>query len=189
LVLTYKKMQALKDVERFAPKNANTPMEFAMALSLLEAQAPGSIPEVIKLVGLERRTLYYHLDVARTLGHLSVSSQRFAAIGWTKLSIVAQHLKTIGEPKHRDARALEAIAYAEEYRAHQLAAVLKGKLPRGKVHSIMLHLNAKQYKVFEAALLKHKAARSKSGRGMQGKEEALTDALRKLLLAPTMIEL
>lgn len=59
-----------------------------------------------------RRTLYYILDLGTWLRPLKLPKPRLAAIGWTKLAIIAEHLK-----KHPAMPVRKALAYAETFTA------------------------------------------------------------------------
>ena len=98
-------------------------------------------------------------------------------LGLTRLSIVARHLKTIEEGEERDALVPQALAHAEKYTAHELPSILEGRPPKTKPHSILLRLNARQYKVFEAAVLGQGATAVGKRKVLVGKERALIRAL------------
>jgi hypothetical protein len=106
---------------------------------------------------------------------------RYAAIGWTKLSILAEHSRN--HPGKVSAR--KGLTYAEQCTAKELPAVLDGApLPEeGKKthHSIHLRLTPRQYKVFAAAMGEFEA--TPAGRGFADKERAVTEALTLALKA------
>ena len=148
-----RKSAALREVERLAAKPDETPMELARALAALEDEAPGSIVGLVESTGISPRKLYYHLAIGQTLGQMGLPPKQLAAIGWAKLSIIAQHFKNGEEGKKRDAHVRQALAHAENYTMKELPSILKGEpLPKAKPHSIHLRLTPKQYKVFETAL-------------------------------------
>jgi len=181
---TNKKSAALREVERLAVKSSEKPMEFAKALAAFHAEggaarreeAPGSIDRVLKSTGISRRILYRHLAIGQTLGHLNLKPERLAKIGWRKLAIIAQHVRKVEEGEERDALILDALNLAD-HSAAELHAILKGNPFKAKPHRIELLLNARQYRVFAAALRRHGAIEHKNGRGLVGKEAALTRAL------------
>ena len=99
-----------------ATKPNEQPMKLAKAIAALEARAPKCVDDRLsKSTGISRRVLYHHLAIGQTLGHLNVTPERLAPIGWKKLTIIAQYLKEKGvEGKKRDALALRAIRLAEK---------------------------------------------------------------------------
>jgi hypothetical protein len=155
-------------------------IELALELAKLENANKGSVAELTKFrPPEERRMLYYLLDVGRWLAPIGQPISRYAAIGWTKLAILAEHSK-----KHPGKIAARAgLAYAEKCTVMQLPAVLGGApLPqKGKKthHSLNLSLTSKQYELFETALKKHGAIKVTKGKGLQNKEAALIALIRK----------
>jgi hypothetical protein len=170
----------LKKVLKLADSVNENRIELALALCELEEAKSGSVAELVRTRPRERRKLYYLLDVGKWLRLTRESMSRYAAIGWTKLAILAEHASN--HPAKVSAR--KGLTYAEQCTAKELPAVLDGApLPeKGKKshHSIHLRLTPTQYKVFETALLKFGAKRPKKGRGLVNKENALTKALRAL---------
>jgi hypothetical protein len=130
---------------------------------------------------VSRRALFYHLKIGRTFGHLGVPTSRLAEIGWTKLSIIAQHFKGHEEGEDRDALILRALSDAENYTARELPAILNGEPRKPKAHSIHLRLTPRQYKVFAAAMSEFKATPAR--RGFSDKERAVTVAFTLALKA------
>lgn len=171
---------ARRRIEQLAAKSNGTPMKLAGALAALGSEAPEIVEGVAKGKRISRRALFYHLKIGRMLSHLGVPPSRLAAIGWTKLAIIAQHFKDYEEGEERDALVLQALSDAEHYTAKELPAILNGEPPKAKVHSIHLRLTPRQYGVFAAAMSKYGAKPMKRGRGFADKEKALTKALRAL---------
>jgi hypothetical protein len=102
-VAVNRKSAALREVERLAAKSNETPMELARALAKLGAETSGSIVGLVESTGISPRKLYYHLAIGQTLGQMNLPPKQLAAIGWAKLSIIAQHFKNGEEGKKRDA--------------------------------------------------------------------------------------
>jgi hypothetical protein len=130
---------------------------------------------------MSRRALLYHLKIGRTFDHLGVPPTRLAEIGWTKLSIIAQHFKDHDDGEERDALVLQALSCAENCTAKELPPILNGEPPEAKKRSIHLRLTPWQYKVFAAAMSEFKA--TPAGRGFADKERAATEALTLALKA------
>ena len=167
-----------KLVKRFLESADERPIEFALALAKWAANDGGKVMDLARDRPAMRRRLYYLMEVGRWLMPLKLTMPRLAQIGWTKLQIVADHIK-----KHPTMSASKALAYAETYTAAQLPAILKGgpePLQGARTHhAIMLRLTPAQYKVFEAVLLKHGATKQKAGRGLVNKENAVTEVMRR----------
>ena len=168
-----------REVEQLLAAPNENPIELAMKLTVLEEEEPGSIEEFAESGPVSRRKLYYLVNIWRTLGHLPVS--QLAAIGWTKLSVIAPHIKAHEEGEKRDALILQALSDAKNYTARELPAILNGEQPKAKARSIHLCLTPRQYKVFAAAMSKFKAI--PATRGFSDKERAVTTALTLALKA------
>jgi hypothetical protein len=165
--------QARKRVEQLAAKVDENPIELAKALWELENEEPGSLKEVVKTTGLGQRKAYYLRSIWERLGRLDIPAERLAEAGWLKLSILARHCKPGKERK--------GVALALKHTAVELPSIIQGAAPpRQKPHSVLLRLNAAQYKTFTAALLKFGAQPAGRGRGVAGKEAALIRALRAI---------
>jgi hypothetical protein len=144
----------------------------------------GSVADLVRARPRERRKLYYLLDVGKWLRLMWEPMSRYAAVGWTKLAILAEHSRN--HPGKVSAR--KGLTYAEQCTAKELPAVLGGApLPeKGEKthHSIHLRLTREQYRVFEAVVTTHGATKrgkgKGKGKGLLGKEKALTKALRAL---------
>jgi hypothetical protein len=96
--------------------------------------------------------------------------QRMLNIGWSKLRLLAPHINK----ENLD----ELLAQAEAHPVHELQEILKGSSETAK-HCVLLYMTENQYAIFGKVIQRYGATRSP--RGYHGKEEALTDALNKLL--------
>jgi hypothetical protein len=145
----------LKKVLKLADTANENRIELALALCELEEAKPGEVAKLVKTRPKERRKLYYLLDVGKWLRPVGQPMSRYAAIGWTKLAILAEHSRN--HPGTVSAR--KGLTYAEQCTAKELPAVLDGApLPeKGKKshHSVHFRLTFMQYKVFEAAMRKN----------------------------------
>jgi len=150
-------------------------IELALRLAKLEDAKPGSVADLGSARPSERRKLYYLLSVGRWMTPIGQPKSRFARIGWTKLAILAEYTGPLA------ARSL--LAHAEKHTAAELPAILKmgssARVPE-KRRVVTLRLTARQYQVFETAVLAHGAAKAGRGRGLANKEVGLLAALRKL---------
>ena len=139
----------------------------ARALAAIYAQDKALLGRYIAESGIGRRKAYYLLDLGKRLADLGVPDKRFQKIGWTKLQIIGKKLTP------RNAETL--LAWAEECNAPQLAARVRGEAP-SKTHCVLLYFSPAQYRQFERAILTSGGKRS--GRGLVGKEAAITRMVR-----------
>jgi hypothetical protein len=170
-----------KKVLKLADTANENRIELALALRELEEAEPGRVAQLVRTRPKERRKFYYLLDVGKWLRPVGVPTSRYAAIGWTKLAILAEYSRN--HPGKVSAR--KGLIYAELCNAKQLPAVLAGApLPeKGEKthHSIHLRLTRRQYEVFAAAMKEFKATPAR--RGFSDKERAVTVALTLALKA------
>jgi len=171
----------LKKVLKLADTTNENRIELALALCELEEAKPGSVADLVRTRPRERRKLYYLLDVGRWLRPIGQPMSRYAAIGWTKLAVLAEFSRN----HPGEVSAGKGLDYAEQCTAKELPAVLDGApLPeKGKKshHSVHLRLTPRQYKVFAAAMSEFKATPAR--RGFSDKERAVTVALTLALKA------
>jgi hypothetical protein len=132
-------------------------------LSQLRAEDPSRFHGFIKLSEVSRRKAYYLVAVARAFEGLDVPDARLAAIGWTKLQIIAPHV---------DAANLEGLLkLAETETVRELRRALSGLESQGKTRCVLLYFTLDEYAVIEKALVAHGAG--KVGKALVDKEAAL----------------
>lgn len=163
---------AVKRAKELASQQNVTPIELAGALWDAEKKTPGSLAEIIEKTKLGRRKAYYLVAVWKRFAGLNISKKTLAAVGWTKLAIVAKHA-AVGEER-------AALDLALQTTAKDLPAVLRGETPKRKMHSILLRLGPKNYREFAAVLQQFGATQPERGKGLVNKERALMNALRAI---------
>jgi hypothetical protein len=100
-----------------------------------------------------------------------VPKQRLLDIGWTKLQVMSGHVT------HDNY--LDLLAEAEKLPVHKLREILEGHASAPEKHCVLIYLSPEEYEIFCKVLKAHGA--TPRSRGLQGKEEALIKALKKLL--------
>ncbi len=171
-----RRSSSLRAAQKLAGKKNTIPLDLAKALYEARQVSEERMGQILAATGLKRRKAYYLVAVWKRFADLHIPTEELAAVGWTKLRIIAEHAAP-GEEK----RALE-LAMATT--ANDLPGVLrrddKAGAGRGKTHSILLRLENDQYEVFESVLKSFGAAPPTKGRGLVGKEDALIKALRSI---------
>lgn len=147
----------------------DTFLELGRSLRQLLDRDPGLFQEIVKKGRLGRRKAYYLVEISRKFEPLPISRARLKRIGWTKLQIIGQQVTKDNVE--------ELVSLAEKLKTKQLERKMQGEEPLSNAHCVLMYFSPKQYAEFEEALLKNGGERS--GRGIVGKEEALTKALRK----------
>jgi hypothetical protein len=168
-----KKSTILKRIEKLSEKNAD-PIRIAVALAHLDAEtsSPPDVATLMMITGKSRRTISYLRSIGKRLGELHISERTFVRLGWTK-SVEIARLCT------HDTLS-DALAYAEDHTVAELRAHLTGESAGDT--AVLLRLTSRQYNVFEQVLLAHGAVRVKPGKGVRGKEAALTKALKTVAI-------
>jgi hypothetical protein len=126
-----------------------------------------------KLVGKDpqkRRKMYYMVEVSRIFDPLPVPRSRLRKIGWTKLQLIGKHVN----PDNME----ELLELAEANNAKELERHMRGEKPLGNAHVVLMYFSPKEYKELEEALVQNGGTRS--GRGIQNKEKALMNVIRKV---------
>lgn len=151
---------------------------FSCALWAAHGEDSKILAEVEKVAGIKRRALFYLLKVGQLLSVYDVPESQAERIGWTKLQFIADHVsKSANMP---DQEAIEqSLALAIQTPAHSLKAALEGVLVASEAssRSVLFRMTAEQYVEVEAALLACGA--QKRGKGLIGKEEAITILARQ----------
>ena len=167
---TYDSAQVIHTAAEILARPHVADLELAQALYEAEHRLPGSLRRIIAETGLGRRKAYYLVSIWKRFADLGVPFVELAAVGWTKLAIIAREAQP-GQER-------VALDMARQTTARDLPRALrKGKaqdLPR---HSVLLRLSPTQYQVFAQALACFGAQSPRRGRGLVGKERALIRAL------------
>lgn len=125
--------------------------------------------DCLKKARIGRRRAFYLIEIDRVYGQMPVPRKRLAAIGWTKLGLMAKYV----EPDHAN----EWLKLAETSTAEQLRAFLVGKdLPS---HTLTFKLSNQQYSIIAGTLLANGGYLT-SGAGIANKEAALVKICRTL---------
>lgn len=143
----------------------------AAKLRAVRDQAPGAFLAAAKSMGIEKRKAYYLVDIHDAFHGLPVDRERLLKIKWTKLKVLAPHVTE----ENLD----ELLSMAESLSTHLLEDAVSGEIPAGKKRCVLLYLSEDEYDLLAKVLKSHGA--SEIGRGLQKKEEALVQALKKLV--------
>lgn len=179
------KQQALA----LASKPSKSFHAFARALWEVHSKDPSFLHEVERVSGMKRRALFYLSNVGTFLHRYDISGEQAETIGWTKLQIIARHVrqqeKEAKGGKLAGKRIDAILQLALQSTAHALPEALRaGNIQTGEpLRAVLLRLPADHYAELEAALLTHGAERR--GRGLVKKEKALLKLVRALGSAPT----
>lgn len=138
-------------------------LKIGILLNIIKETNKNLLSGIISVTGLERRTAYYFMKIARVFGPLGLDEHTLQQVGWTKLATIALFVD--------DENVFELIDLARWLTAEELKRGLKGK-PIGKKHRVVvLYLRPKNYALYRHALLKHGA--HEVGKGLGGQEGAL----------------
>jgi hypothetical protein len=163
--------KAFRRAKKLAGSPNSTPIDLAQALWEAEAALPGSLKEIIFGTGVGRRKAYYLVKVWERFA--SFPKPRLAAIGWTKLTVIATHSQPGSEARALDLAEVTTVKDLER-------ALQDGSSPGVAFKSVLLRLTPGQHRLFASALVKYGATKSTNGRGFANKEGALIRALRTL---------
>ena len=145
-------------------------LDLAKTLRQLLDRDPEKFRDLWTKTNLGRRKAYYLVEVSRTFDPLPGPKSRLKKIGWTKLQVIGKHVTkdNLGE----------MLDLAEKHTAKELESLMRGEKPSNNAHCVLMYFSPKQYDLLERTLLKNGGTRS--GRGINDKEEALITALKKL---------
>jgi hypothetical protein len=157
-----------KQITNFASSSKPSFLDLARALHMLHELDVGEFNQIIQRVNLGPRKAYYLLQIAQCYRSLVRYRSRLQAIGWTKLTILCEHIT----PQN----AARLIKLAEENTVQGLRSQMSNVQPP-KTRCVLLYFNRSEYQSFETAVLRNGGSRR--GRGLVGKERAIIKALRK----------
>ena len=154
-----------------AKKSTKTFHAFSSALWVAHRSNPAVMHEVVRVAGIKRRALFYLSDVGGFLTEHNITEDQAERIGWTKIQIVARHVRSNAVVGKRLIQ--RYLKIAERTTAHRLPAALNNQDADRTVASrtVLLRIPADAYPALENALLAHGA--EKQGRGLVGKEVAI----------------
>lgn len=144
---------------------------FARVLWAAHRNDPAFLHEVERVAGIKRRALFYLSNVGGFLADDIITEEQAERIGWTKIQIVARHVRCDTKISKRVIQ--RYLKIAEHTPAHRLPAALKNQDTEQAAPSrtVLLRIPADAYPALENALLAHGA--EKQGRGLVGKEQAI----------------
>ncbi|MFT4129723.1 hypothetical protein [Labrys sp. (in: a-proteobacteria)] len=116
-------------------------------LLILQDHGELDVPGFVRVTGIERRTCYHFLQIAKTVEHLHIPDEQQLSIGWTKMSIICPEL---------DASNMTALLEAaEKLTVRELKAFVAGEPVPGPARCVLLYFRPKEFVVFETVLSKH----------------------------------
>jgi hypothetical protein len=147
-------------------------LDLGRHLRQLQDREPELFQKIIDKSDLGKRKAYYLIEVSRTFDPLPISRTRLKKLGWTKLQLIGKHVT-------KD-NVTELVELAEKTPAKMLERQLRGETPMKNAHCVLMYFTPKQYEELENALIQNGAVRgSGKGRGLQNKEAALINTIRK----------
>ena len=128
-----------------------------------------ALDQCIKKARISKRKAYYLIEIDQVYGPMKTSRKRLAAVGWTKLGVIAKYVeeKTIGD----------WLKMAEENTVEYIKSFLASKEPATQV--LTLRLTDAQYSLISGTLLANGAYLT-GGAGIANKEAALMKVCRTL---------
>ena len=147
--------------------------DLARNLAKLHDEDPGSIADIPETTGMSRRRLYYLLDAGQLIAASGLARAEAEEIGWTKLQIIARHLKLSGACEEEDLDSF--LAFARKHRARNLGKALAG----GSAHAtriVAFELTHTAHSDLNLALVAYGA--KITSRGLTGKAAALTKMVK-----------
>ena len=154
--------------------------DLARLIRKLHELDPACIPSLAEKTGISPRRLYYYLDVGRLIDEHNVGQPKAEEVGWTKLQIIARHVKAKG-----GASTLEISKFIE-LALETTALTLRQDFRRvGTVplQAVVFQLRPNQRKELDDALVAFGA--KTTYRGLAEKEAALMRLVRTSLLQRT----
>jgi hypothetical protein len=147
--------------------------DLAESITSLHAEDSTTISTLANETGMSRRRLYYLLEVGQLIASCKVSKPDAEEIGWTKLQIIARHIRRLDSASSSEIR--QVFEMASAHKARDLAAALEGRrvIPR---RAVQFYLNLGGRAELNEALVKFGATQVR--RGLQGKEAALIKLVR-----------
>lgn len=165
--------ETIEEVEQLAREPALNFYRLAIALSVLHHEDLAALQGLPEQTGMSRRRMYYLIDVGNLIRDHRLTETNAAAVGWTKLQIIARHVSRIGETSPEELAAY--LRLAEDTQARMLAKKLAG----GRVvrkSGVQFDLNMGARAELHEALLAFGAERTH--RGYVKKETALIKIVR-----------
>lgn len=138
-------------------------LELARALNLLLQRDPEKFRQLWQDARIGRRRAYYLVEIDEAFRGLPVPKSRLRRIGWTKLQVLAPHVK----PSNVD----QLLDLAEELTAKVLARTLEGESISAKPHCVLMYFDPPEFDLLVSALIPYGAILE--GRTLRGKEQAL----------------
>lgn len=169
------------EIHALAKEPSRTPFELANKLALLKRHWRKGFNEVLQAnktfkLPLSPRRIHYLVSVAETLP-APEDYPGLETIGWTKLALIAEHLKAKGIMRPKTAAYTKQLLNMGGSRSvRQLKAELANEPNAGKERCVILYFSSDEYEKLEHVLKTHGATRA-GKYGLKNKEKALLLAL------------
>ena len=150
--------------------------ELAGNLAKLHNKDVSSIGDIPEKTGMSRRRVYYLLDVGRLIAASGMSKAQAEEVGWTKLQIIARHLKLTGPCEAGDLN--DFLELARSHRARNLAKALTGEGAQA-TRIVSFELTPTATSDLNLALVAHGA--KLTPRGLTGKAAALAKMVKSAM--------
>ena len=174
----------LKKLVELANASKTDRLKFAVEVYRYVGDRKGKAADLARRLRTPPRRLHYFAKLGGFLKLTKLPAARCVSIGWTKLSLLAEHFDR--DPQNvSKLTPLKAVEYSEQCTVEQLREVLNGEPlpPKGeRTHrSVFLRLTQREYKIFESVLLANRATKSGNGRGrgLVNKEAALMRVIKQ----------
>ena len=140
---------------------------YDLAALIVDLHGKEALHDFPMKTGMSRRRLYYLLQVGQFIEEFRVSKEKAEQVGWTKLQIIARHVRQSGGVAEDVAKHIDL---ALETRVYVLRQALTGQMVEAKP-AIVFRLGIKERAKLTDALL---ACGAKHGsHGLTNKNEAL----------------
>ncbi len=129
--------------------------------------------DLLKIPGLDKRTIYYLIEIDRIFAPLKIDKSLLSKVGWTKLAHMAKHVT----PQN----VIGLLTFAMSHTDRELQAKMAGKFIPANMRVVRLSLSPKQYVLYAKVLIKFGA--KSVGKGLKGQENALMAVIVTALMA------
>lgn len=156
---------------RLARQSSLDFFQLARHLSELHDSGRTALKDMESSSGLPRRRMYYLVEVGDLIRKYDISKTRADKVGWTKLQIIARHLRKSEKPTNLN----ELLELASATKAHDLATLMQGR-KGAATKAVQFNLSANMRAELDKALLAYGAKRARGG--LIRRETALIRVIR-----------
>ena len=127
-------------------------LDLAHSIRAIRDLKEGHLQTFLETSGMKPRKAYYLAEISELVDQLNLPKKRLERIGWTKLPVLAKHLKLLGSDGATNDEVKRCLALAERTSAQALPDALRDQKGDVRTRTVLMYLTNEQYTIFKEVI-------------------------------------